>query len=106
MRSVIVHGHGQVSVDTVPDPERPGPDGAIVAVDSAAICGSDLHFYDGDLPFFPVAVGHEVIGEVVEVGADVRRFRPGDQVLVASVAGCGDCVGCAAGDPVTCVQGP
>jgi threonine dehydrogenase-like Zn-dependent dehydrogenase len=43
---------------------------------------------------------------VIEVGADVRRFRPGDRVLVASVAGCGDCVGCATGDPVTCVQGP
>lgn len=105
MRSVIVHGPGQVSVDTVPDPVLPGPDGAIVAVTSAAICGSDLHFYDGDLPLFPVAVGHEVVGTVVEVGPDVRRTRVGDRVLVASVAGCGGCVGCATGDPVTCVAG-
>ena len=106
MRSVIVTGPGQIAVETVPDPVLTGAGDALVRVQSAAICGSDLHFYDGDLPFFPVAVGHEVIGEVVEVGADVRRFRPGDRVLVASVAGCGDCVGCAAGDPVTCVQGP
>lgn len=106
MRSVIVTGPGQIAVETVPDPVLTGAGDALVRVRSAAICGSDLHFYDGDLPFFPVAVGHEVIGEVLEVGADVRRFRPGDRVLVASVAGCGDCVGCAAGDPVTCVQGP
>lgn len=106
MRSVTVTGPGQISVETVPDPTLTGPGDALVRVTSAAICGSDLHFYDGDLPFFPVAVGHEVIGEVVEVGSDVRRFRAGDRVLVASVAGCGDCVGCATGDPVTCVQGP
>lgn len=105
MRSVIVHGPRQVSVDVVPDPVLPDAGGAVVAVEAAAICGSDLHFYDGDLPFFPVAVGHEVVGRVVEVGADVRRFRVGDRVLVASVAGCGACVGCATGDPVTCLQG-
>lgn len=105
MRSVIVHAPGQVSVDTAPDPVLPGPDGAIVAVGSAAICGSDLHFYDGDLPLFPVAVGHEVVGTVVEVGPDVRRVRPGERVLVASVAGCGHCPGCATGDPVTCTSG-
>lgn len=106
MRSVIATGTGQISVETVPDPVLTGAGDALVRVQSAAICGSDLHFYDGDLPFFPVALGHEVIGEVVEVGADVRRFRAGDRVLVASVASCGDCVGCANGDPVTCVQGP
>ncbi|MEP9365240.1 alcohol dehydrogenase catalytic domain-containing protein [Nocardioides sp. CN2-186] len=106
MRSVIVTGPGQIAVETVPDPVLAGPGDALVRVRSSAICGSDLHFYDGDLPFFPVAVGHEVIGEVVEVGSDVRRFRAGDRVLVASVAGCGSCVGCASGDPVTCLQGP
>lgn len=106
MRSVIVTGQGQIAVENVPDPTLTGARDALVRVQSAAICGSDLHFYDGDLPFFPVAVGHEVIGEVVEVGADVRRFRPGDRVLVASVTGCGECVGCAAGDPVTCILGP
>lgn len=105
MRSVIVHGTGQVSVDTVPDPTLPGPDGAVVEVTTSAICGSDLHFYDGDLPFFPVAVGHEVVGRVVEVGPDVRRVRVGDRVMVASVAGCGACPGCAEGDPVTCTAG-
>jgi 2-desacetyl-2-hydroxyethyl bacteriochlorophyllide A dehydrogenase len=74
-------------------------------MEAAAICGSDLHFYDGDLPLFPVAVGHELVGRVVEIGSEVRRFAVGQRVLVASVAGCGQCVGCAEGDPVTCLSG-
>jgi 2-desacetyl-2-hydroxyethyl bacteriochlorophyllide A dehydrogenase len=102
----MIEGLRSVSVATVPDAELPGPDGAVVRVEVAAICGFDLHFYDGDLPFYPVAVGHEAIGRVVEVGADVRRFAVGDRVLVASVTGCGACDGCATGDPVTCVDGP
>lgn len=106
MRSVIITGPAQIAVETVSDPTLSGPGDALVRVESSAICGSDLHFYDGDLPFFPVAVGHEVLGTVLEVGPDVRRFRAGDRVLVSSVAGCGQCVGCANGDPVTCVEGP
>jgi len=102
----MIDGPRSATVETVPDAVLPGPDGAVVQVEAAAICGSDLHFYDGDLPFYPVAVGHEAIGRVVEVGADVRRFVVGDRVLVASVTGCGACDGCATGDPVTCVQGP
>ena len=106
MRTVVVEGPGQVTVQDVADPELPGPDGAVVQVSASAICGSDMHFYDGDLPVFPVAVGHEVVGTVVEAGPEVRGVAVGDRVLVASVAGCGRCAGCATGDPVTCVQGP
>lgn len=105
MRTVVVTAPGQIEVHEVPDPVLPGPDGAIVAMEAAAICGSDLHFYDGDLPLFPVAVGHEVVGRIVEVGDQVRRFAVGQRVLVSSVAGCGQCVGCADGDPVTCLSG-
>ena len=105
MRTVVIESPGTVRVEERPDPVLPGPDGAVVAVEATAICGSDLHFYDGDLPLFPVAVGHEAVGRVVEVGPDVRRFAVGDRVLVSSVAGCGSCVGCATGDPVTCVHG-
>jgi 2-desacetyl-2-hydroxyethyl bacteriochlorophyllide A dehydrogenase len=106
MRTVMITGQGEVSVESVPDPVLPGPDGAIVSVEATAICGSDMHFYDGDLPFYPMAVGHECVGRIVEAGADVRRFSVGDRVLVASVAGCGSCIGCATGDPVTCLSGP
>lgn len=105
MRSVVVRGHREVVVEPVPDPVLPGPDGAIVAVETTAICGSDLHFYDGDLPFYPVAVGHEVVGRVAEIGPQVTRFAVGDRVLVASVAGCGRCDGCQTRDPIACHSG-
>lgn len=96
---------GQIHVEQVPDAALPGPAGAVVRVEATAICGSDLHFYDGDLPLYPVAVGHEAIGVVAEVGADVSAFEVGDRVLVASVAGCGACEGCATLDPVACTGG-
>jgi 2-desacetyl-2-hydroxyethyl bacteriochlorophyllide A dehydrogenase len=107
MHNVVITGPGAVEVREAPDPVPPGSDGAVVGVESAAICGSDLHFYDGDLPVGDdgIAVGHEFIGTVTDVGADVRGFRVGDRVLAASVTGCGRCAGCATGDPVTCVHG-
>ena len=74
---------------------------------ATAICGSDLHFYDGDYPLLePVALGHEAVGTVVEAGPDVRSVKVGDLVLVSSVAGCGTCVGCATRDPIPCLSGP
>nr|WP_082949035.1 alcohol dehydrogenase catalytic domain-containing protein [Mycobacterium sp. 1274756.6] len=107
MRSVVIDIPGTVRVTDRPDPVLPGPDGAIVAVRAAAICGSDLHFYEGDYPLpEPVPLGHEVVGTVVEVGAQVRTVAVGDAVLVSSVAGCGHCAGCATGDPVICAGGP
>jgi 2-desacetyl-2-hydroxyethyl bacteriochlorophyllide A dehydrogenase len=107
MRAVVIDGPASISVVERPDPTLPGPDGAIVEVSAAAICGSDLHFYDGDYPLFePVSLGHEAIGTVVEVGPDVRTAAIGDRVLVSSVAGCGACAGCATLDPIRCVRGP
>lgn len=107
MKSVVIDTPGRVRVETVPDPALPGADGAIVQVRSTAICGSDLHFYEGDYPLAaPVPLGHEAVGTVVEVGSHVTTVRVGDDVLVASVAGCGSCAGCATRDPVTCVDGP
>lgn len=107
MRSVVIDGPAAVRIDHRPDPALPGPDGAVVAVTASAICGSDLHFYDGDYPMFePVALGHEAVGTVVEVGPDVRTVRIGDRVMVSSVAGCGRCAGCATLDPITCHSGP
>jgi 2-desacetyl-2-hydroxyethyl bacteriochlorophyllide A dehydrogenase len=107
VRQVFIDGPGRVRVTEAPDPVPPGPGGAVVAVDATAICGSDLHFYDGDIPVGGgLAVGHEFLGTVIAVGGEVRRFRRGDRVLTASVTGCGHCDGCATGDPVTCVDGP
>lgn len=107
MRHVVIDGPRSVKVLDAPDPSPPDGRGAVVRVEAAAICGSDLHFYDGDIPVGPgFPVGHEFVGTVEEIGPEVGRFRPGDRVLVSSVAGCGHCDGCATGDPVTCVDGP
>ena len=105
MRTVVVAGPGEVAVETRDDPVLPGPDGAVVAVELSSICGSDMHFYDGDIPMYPLALGHEVVGTVVEAGPDVASVAVGDRVLVSSVAGCGQCAGCAQRDPILCVQG-
>ena len=107
MRTVVIERPGAVRVETVPDPALPGPDGVIVAVTAAAICGSDLHFYEGEYPIGePVALGHEAIGTVVEAGPQVRTVKAGDLVMVSAVAGCGTCAGCATRDPVMCSSGP
>ncbi len=104
---MVIDGPRSVRLSEAPDPVPPGDEGVVVAVDATAICGSDLHFYDGDLPVGDgVAVGHEFLGTIVEAGPAVGRFHVGDRVLTASVAGCGHCAGCATGDPVTCVDGP
>lgn len=106
MRTVVLDGPRNIGVDTRPDPALPGPDGAILSVSAAGICGSDLHFYEGE--YFlaePMALGHEAVGTVVEVGPDVRTVKVGDQVVVSSVTGCGACPGCATRDPVMCFSG-
>lgn len=107
MRSVVVDGPGSIRVDTRPDPGLPGADGAVIEVTATAICGSDLHFYEGDYTLVdPVPLGHEAIGTVVEVGPEVTSVRAGDRVMVSAVAGCGHCAGCATLDPIRCHSGP
>lgn len=106
MRAVVIDETRNIRVDNWPDPVLPGPDAAIVSVTAAGICGSDLHFYEGDFPVAePVALGHEAVGTVVETGSQVSTVKVGDQVLVSSVAGCGACPGCATNDPVMCHSG-
>ncbi|SON63080.1 putative zinc-binding alcohol dehydrogenase [Mycobacterium simulans] len=106
MRTVVIDGPGNIRVETRPDPALPGPDGVIVAVTAAGICGSDLHFYEGEYPLAEsVALGHEAVGTVVEAGPHVRTVNVGDLVMVSSVAGCGACPGCATRDPVMCFSG-
>ncbi|MGV0743954.1 alcohol dehydrogenase catalytic domain-containing protein [Mycolicibacterium sp. XJ870] len=107
MRAVVVDSAGEIHVDTRPDPSLPGPDGVIIEVESASICGSDLHFVEGHYPIVdPVSLGHEAVGKVVETGSEVSGFKTGDRVLVSSVAGCGHCAGCATRDPIKCIHGP
>ena len=105
MRAVVLQGERSVSVEEVPDPTLPGPDGAIVTVDRTAICGSDLHLYHGGMGQPGVRLGHEFVGTVADVGPDVRTMKPGDKVLVSGVVGCGHCLACLSRDPVACTNG-
>jgi alcohol dehydrogenase len=106
VRAVVMDSGGAVRVDQLPDPELPGAAGVIVAVEAAAICGSDLHFFDGDLPSVDgLSIGHEAVGRIAEVGSGVTRFAVGDRVMVSCIMGCGHCEGCGAGDPAICDTG-
>jgi threonine dehydrogenase-like Zn-dependent dehydrogenase len=104
MRAVTWHGKRDMRVETVPDPEILNPHDAIVRVTSTAICGSDLHLYDhyvsgmrdGDI------LGHEFMGEVVEVGRDVRTLAVGDRVVVPFPISCGQCWYCRNGFYASC----
>jgi threonine dehydrogenase-like Zn-dependent dehydrogenase len=96
VRAVCWHGTEDVRVDTVPDPEILDPRDAIVKITSTAICGSDLHLYDGFMPMVRAGdiIGHEPMGEVVEVGSDVKNLRRGDRVVVPFTISCGSCFFC------------
>lgn len=102
MRAVVLEGEGSVVVENVPDAALPGPDGAVVVVGKAAICGSDLHLYHGALNDTRIRLGHEAIGTVEAIGSDVRTLTKGQRVLVSAVIGCGRCPACRQGDPVRC----
>ncbi|MEI6453219.1 MAG: alcohol dehydrogenase catalytic domain-containing protein, partial [Actinomycetes bacterium] len=91
MRATVIREGGIVSLETVPDPKLPGPNGAIVTVEKSAICGSDLHILHGAMGGEAIRPGHEVIGTIAELGPEVRNFRVGDRVLVSGVIGCGWC---------------
>jgi threonine dehydrogenase-like Zn-dependent dehydrogenase len=96
MRAVCWHGVGEVRVERVPDPALLNPRDAIVRVTSTAICGSDLHLYDGYIPtmFRGDILGHEFMGEVVEVGPGVTNLSIGDRVVVPFPIACGGCFFC------------
>ncbi|WNO62881.1 zinc-dependent alcohol dehydrogenase family protein [Streptomyces sp. NBC_01724] len=96
MKAFVFHGPGKSSWDEVPDPDIEDASDAIVRVDTTTICGTDLHILKGDLPEVTPGrvLGHEAVGEVVEVGDDVRTVRPGDRVLVSCISSCGRCSFC------------
>jgi len=103
MRAVVYQGVGVVEVVDAPDPVLQEADDAIVRVTVSAICGSDLHFFHGKAPMDPgEGIGHEAVGVVESVGPAVRRFRPGDRVVVAFVIACGTCWFCRAGQTQLC----
>jgi threonine dehydrogenase-like Zn-dependent dehydrogenase len=89
-------GKADIQVRQVPDPKILNPDDAIVRITSTAICGSDLHLYNGFIPTMEKGdiLGHEFMGEVVEVGRDVKKLKVGDRVVVPFPIACGHCMNC------------
>lgn len=105
MRALSWHGKHDIRCDTVPDPQIEHPRDAIVRVTSCAICGSDLHLYDNFIPGMKPGdvMGHECMGEVVEVGPDSRHaLKPGDRVVIPFTISCGECPQCLRGNYSVC----
>ena len=96
MRANVWHGKRDVRIDNVPDPEILNPRDAIVRITSTAICGSDLHLYNGFVPTMEKGdiIGHEFMGEIVDVGSEVKSLKIGDRVVVPFPIACGNCFFC------------
>ena len=92
MKALVFHHPGKVSVDNVPDPKIQKPDDVILKVTATAICGSDLHTYNGFIPQKrSMVLGHEFMGIAEEAGSGVTTLKRGDRVVVPFPISCGGC---------------
>ena len=96
MRALTWQGPNHLQVDTVPDPQILNPRDAIIRVTLSSVCGSDLHLLGGYVPTMKAGdiIGHEFLGEVVEIGSAVTSVKKGDRVITISIIGCGSCEHC------------
>jgi threonine dehydrogenase-like Zn-dependent dehydrogenase len=99
VKALTWHGKNDLRCESVPDPKIEHPRDAIIKVTACAICGSDLHIFDGVIPQMKSGdvLGHETMGEVVEVGAENKKVKVGDRVVVPFTIACGDCFFCQRG---------
>src|SRR5438270_6399339 len=104
MRALVWRGTADIRCERVPDPEIEDDRDAIVKVTSCAICGSDLHLFDGFMPGMKSGdiIGHEFMGEVVDVGSGNRKLKVGDRVVVPFTICCGECEQCRRGNFSVC----
>lgn len=107
MKAVVYKGHGQVVLEDRPMPVLQDAKDAIVRVTRSTICSSDLHIQHGMVPRAKedIILGHEFVGEVVEVGSEVKKFQIGDRVSVNVETFCGDCYFCKRGFVNNCTEG-
>ena len=96
MKALCWHGKRDLRVERVPDPKIINPSDAIIRVTSTAICGSDLHLYNGFIPTLKEGdiLGHEFMGEIVDLGRNVKKLKTGDRVVTSAVIACGACWYC------------
>ncbi|MFF5227806.1 zinc-dependent alcohol dehydrogenase [Dactylosporangium sp. NPDC000521] len=104
MKAVVWHGKRDVRVETVPDPVIQEPNDIVIRITSSGLCGSDLHLYEVLGPFMSEGdiLGHEPMGVVEEVGADISHLRQGDRVVIPFNIACGHCLMCAQGLMTQC----
>jgi threonine dehydrogenase-like Zn-dependent dehydrogenase len=104
MKAVVFHGIGDIRLDDAPEPRIEAPTDAIVRLTASAICGTDLHMVRGTLSGMKpgTILGHEGVGIVEAIGADVRNLEVGDRVVIPSTIACGACVYCRAGYTAQC----
>lgn len=104
MKAVVYKGARKVAIEQVEDPVISKPTDAIIKITSAAICGSDLHMYEGRSPAEPgIVFGHEIMGIVEEVGDSVQQIKIGDRVVLPFNIGCGLCFNCVRGFTNACL---
>ncbi|MGH7945177.1 MAG: zinc-binding dehydrogenase [Opitutaceae bacterium] len=105
MKALVPSAPEKLTIGEWPAPAR-GPSDVVLRSVATGICAGDLHLYAGRSPYakYPLIGGHEICGEVVEIGADVQRCRRGDIVVVEPVVGCGRCHPCRHGKPNCCVN--
>lgn len=102
MRAVVYDRPGDFGIREVPDPD-PGPGDVLIRVESAGVCGTDLHLHAGEFgPSYPLTPGHEVTGEITAAGGAVTTLRPGQRVVVDNTMPCGWCVECRRARPAFC----
>lgn len=104
MRALCWHGKGDIRCDTVPDPTIEDARDVIIKVTACAICGSDLHLMDGQMPSMEAGdvLGHEFMGEVVEVGSPNHKLKKGQKIVVPFNINCGECRQCQLGNWSVC----
>jgi len=105
MKALVLEAPQQLKVGDWPTP-RCGPSDVLIRPIAAGICAGDMQHYGGRNPYtkYPLVCGHEVCGEVVEIGGEVGRFKRGDHVVIEPVVGCGNCYSCRHGKPNCCMS--
>ena len=106
MKALCYHGPRDIRYESFADASLTSDTDVLVKMEKCGICGSDLHIYHGEgfSPDLGFCVGHEAVGEVVEVGRGVKRFRSGDKVMLSAAVGCGSCAQCLAGHIALCLN--
>ena len=107
MKALVYNGLNKIALEDIPLPKIIEPDDAIVRITKSTICGTDIHIWHGGMPEVqaPRVLGHEFVGEVVEVGPAVRNSKVGDKVAVSCVTQCGECFYCVRGTYSHCDTG-